>query len=144
MRISDVLQSKGTSTVITIAPDASVRDLLALLSEHNIGALVVSEDGAVPSGIVSERDVVRRLGTDTSVLDLSISEIMTADIQVCEPGDKLDDLMVLMTEHRIRHVPVLEDGVLVGMVSIGDAVKMRMGELEYERDRLNDYVTGTQ
>jgi CBS domain-containing protein len=144
MRISDVLQSKGTSTVITITPDASVRDLLALLSEHNIGALVVSEDGAVPSGIVSERDVVRRLGTDTSVLDLSISEIMTADIQVCEPGDKLDDLMVLMTEHRIRHVPVLEDGVLVGMVSIGDAVKMRMGELEYERDRLNDYVTGTQ
>ncbi|MBA2551191.1 MAG: CBS domain-containing protein [Nocardioidaceae bacterium] len=144
MRISDVLQSKGTSTVITIAPDASVRDLLALLSEHNIGALVVSEDGAVPSGIVSERDVVRRLGTDTSVLDLSISEIMTADIQVCEPGDKLDDLMVLMTERRIRHVPVLEDGVLVGMVSIGDAVKMRMGELEYERDRLNDYVTGTQ
>lgn len=144
MRISDVLQSKGTSTVITIAPDASVRDLLALLSEHNIGALVVSEDGSVPSGIVSERDVVRRLGTDTSVLDLSISEIMTADIQVCEPGDKLDDLMALMTEHRIRHVPVLEDGVLVGMVSIGDAVKMRMGELEYERDRLNDYVTGTQ
>lgn len=144
MRISDVLQSKGTSTVITITPDASVRDLLALLSEHNIGALVVSEDGAVPSGIVSERDVVRRLGTDTSVLDLSISEIMTADIQVCEPGDKLDDLMVLMTERRIRHVPVLEDGVLVGMVSIGDAVKMRMGELEYERDRLNDYVTGTQ
>ncbi len=144
MRIRDVLQSKGTSTVITIAPDASVRELLALLSEHNIGALVVSGDGAVPAGIVSERDVVRRLGTDTGVLDLSISEIMTADIQVCEPGDKLDDLMGLMTEHRIRHVPVVEDGNLVGMVSIGDAVKMRMGELEYERDRLNDYVTGTQ
>lgn len=144
MRIRDVLQSKGSSTVITIAPEATVRDLLALLSEHNIGALVVSEDGAVPAGIVSERDVVRRLGTDAAVLDLQVAEIMTADIRVCEPGDKLDDLMGLMTQHRIRHVPVLEDGILVGLVSIGDAVKMRMGELEFERDQLNDYVTGTQ
>ncbi len=144
MRISDVLKSKGSSTVITIAPDATVRDLLALLAEHNIGALVVSDDGAVPAGIVSERDVVRRLGTDPTVLDLPVSAIMTADIRVCEPGDMLDDLMGLMTQHRIRHVPVLEDGVLVGLVSIGDAVKTRMGELEFERDRLNDYVTGTQ
>jgi len=144
MRISDVLQSKGTTTVITIAPDASVRDLVALLSEHNVGAIVVSDDGAVPAGIVSERDVVRRLGTDTSVLDLSVSDIMTADIRVCEPGDRLDDLMGLMTEHRIRHVPVLDEGMLVGLVSIGDAVKVRMSELEFERDQLNDYVTGTQ
>lgn len=144
MRIRDVLQSKGSSSVITIVPDASVRDLLAQLAEHNIGALVVSDDGATPAGIVSERDVVRRLGTDPAVLDLTVSQIMTAEIQVCEPSDKLDDLMGLMTEHRIRHVPVLEDGVLVGLVSIGDAVKMRMGELEFERDQLNDYVTGTQ
>jgi CBS domain-containing protein len=69
---------------------------------------------------------------------------MTSDVRVCEPGDSLDDLMLLMTEHRIRHVPVLDDGMLIGLVSIGDAVKVRMRELEYERDRLNDYVTGTQ
>jgi len=144
LRINDVLQSKGSSTVITIAPDATIRELVALLAEHNIGAVVVSEDGAVPAGIVSERDVVRRITDPGGVLDLPVSSIMTSDVRVCEPGDLLDDLMLLMTEHRIRHVPVLDDGMLIGLVSIGDAVKVRMRELEYERDRLNDYVTGTQ
>ena len=144
LRINDVLQSKGSSTVITIAPDATIRELVALLAEHNIGAVVVSEDGAVPAGIVSERDVVRRITDPGGVLDLPVSSIMTSDVRVCEPGDSLDDLMLLMTEHRIRHVPVLDDGMLIGLVSIGDAVKVRMRELEYERDRLNDYVTGTQ
>jgi CBS domain-containing protein len=144
MRINDVLQSKGSSTVITITPDATIRELISLLAEHNIGAVVVSEDGVVPAGIVSERDIVRRITDPGGVLDLPVSSIMTADVRVCEPADLLDDLMLLMTEHRIRHVPVLDDGRLIGLVSIGDAVKVRMRELEFERDRLNDYVSGTQ
>lgn len=143
MRIHDVLESKGSTTVITIAPDATVRNLVDLLAEHNIGAVVVSEDGAVPAGIVSERDVVRRV-TDKGLMDQPVSEIMTSEVQVCEPVDLLDDLMVMMTERRIRHIPVIENGSLIGLVSIGDAVKVRMRELEFERDRLNDYVTGTQ
>ena len=143
MRIKDVLESKGSTTVITIAPDATVRELVELLATHNIGAVVVSEDGAVPAGIVSERDVVRRI-TEDGLMDQQVAAIMTAEVQVCEPEDLLDDLMVMMTEHRIRHVPVLDDGNLIGLVSIGDAVKVRMRELEYERDQLNDYVTGSQ
>jgi CBS domain-containing protein len=143
MRIKDVLQSKGSTTVITIAPGATIRELVELLATHNIGAVVVSQDGAVPDGIVSERDVVRRM-PDENLMNEPVSAIMTAEVRVCEPADLLDDLMALMTEHRIRHVPVVDDGILIGLVSIGDAVKVRMRELEYERDRLNDYVSGTQ
>lgn len=143
MRIHDVLKSKGSNTVITIAPGATVRELVDLLATHNIGAVVVCEEHAAPAGIVSERDVVRRLGDD-GLMDKPVSAIMTEEIQTCEPGDLLDDLMVMMTEHRIRHVPVIDNGNIIGLLSIGDAVKVRMRELEFERDRLNDYVAGTQ
>lgn len=144
MRISDVLHSKGSTAVATIRPDATVRDLLAELAAHNVGALVVSEDGRSAIGIVSERDVVRRLDEDEAVLDGPVSAIMTSAIQVCDPDDSLDRLMVLMTELRVRHVPVVKDGELVGIVSIGDAVKQRLSQLEFERDQLNKYVAGTQ
>jgi CBS domain-containing protein len=144
MRISDVLQSKGSTEVATIRPDATVRELLAELATHNVGALVVSEDGTSAIGIVSERDVVRRLNDDDGILDGPVSAIMTAAIRVGEPDDSLDDLMALMTEHRVRHVPVVSDGRLVGIVSIGDAVKLRLGQLEFERDQLNKYVSGAQ
>src|SRR5262245_36335744 len=144
MRISDVLQSKGSTEVATIRPDATVRELLAELATHNVGALVVSEDGTSAIGIVSERDVVRRLNDDDGILDRPVSAIMTAAIRVGEPDDSLDDLMALMTEHRVRHVPVVSDGRLVGIVSIGDAVKLRLGQLEFERDQLNKYVSGAQ
>jgi CBS domain-containing protein len=144
MRITDVLESKGSAAVATIRPDATVRDLLAELAAHNVGALVVSEDGRRPAGIVSERDVVRRLDEDEAVLDGPVSAIMTSAIQVCDPEDSLDSLMALMTEHRVRHVPVVRDGELVGIVSIGDAVKVRLSQLEFERDQLNKYVAGAQ
>ncbi|MFN8193838.1 MAG: CBS domain-containing protein [Nocardioidaceae bacterium] len=140
MRIHDVIQGKATKDVVTIGPDASVRDLLALLAEHNVGALVVSTDGSTVDGIVSERDVVRRLHTDEGALDGPVSGIMTADVHTCEPEHSLDELMALMTERRIRHVPVLADGHLAGIISIGDVVKGRIGELEFERDQLDSYV----
>ena len=143
MKISDVTRGKSSRDVITISPDASVRDLLSLLAEHNIGAVIISsKDGAV-DGIVSERDVVRNLDGDDAVLDAKVQQIMTAVVQTCEPGHDVDAVMAQMTEHRIRHVPVIEDGDLVGVVSIGDVVKSRITQLEFERDQLDSYVHQT-
>ena len=140
MRIHDVIKGKPSQDVVTITPDASVRELLALLAEYNIGALIVSADGGTVDGIVSERDVVRRLHSDAEVLDSPVSAIMTADVYTCEPDSSLDDVRALMTERRFRHVPVVQDGRLAGIISIGDVVKHRMAELEFERDQLDSYV----
>ncbi|MCO5971455.1 MULTISPECIES: CBS domain-containing protein [Actinoallomurus] len=140
MRISEVLRAKGAD-VATIAPDASVRHLLRLLADRNIGAVVVSADGSTIDGIVSERDIVRRLGErGAALLDAPVSEIMTTHVRTCAPGDAVDGLRVTMTEHRIRHLPVVRDGRLVGIVSIGDVVKSTIAELETEREQLVDYI----
>ncbi|XVQ07820.1 CBS domain-containing protein [Spirillospora sp. CA-255316] len=140
MRIRDLLRRKGT-TVATVRPDATVRDLLAALAEHNIGAVVVSPDGATIAGIASERDVVRRLHEHgAGLLGRPVSEIMTAEVRTCEPNADVDDLRRTMTEHRIRHLPVVEDGRLAGIVSIGDVVKSSIDELESEREYLVDYI----
>jgi CBS domain-containing protein len=143
MRISDVLSSKPGDQVVTIPPDATVRDLLGLLAEHNIGAVVVSGDGQTVDGIVSERDVVRRLHEDEAVLDGAVSAIMTREVATTEPHTAVDDLRVLMTERRIRHVPVVVDGALVGIISIGDVVKSSLDQLRFERDQLDSYVHQT-
>jgi CBS domain-containing protein len=142
MRITDVLRRKG-NTVVTISPDATVRDLLASLSEHRVGALVVSADGVAVEGIVSERDVVRSLCSEgDGVLNRPVRVIMTETVKTCLPEDSTDDLMAAMTQHRIRHVPVLVDGRLAGIVSIGDVVKGCVEELQSERDQLTAYITG--
>jgi len=140
MRISEVVSNKG-SAVVTVAPTATVRELVALLHEYNVGALVVSSDGHAVDGIVSERDVVRHLHTTPSVLDDPVSSIMTASVSTCAPDATLEDLARLMTNSRIRHVPVVVDAQLVGIVSIGDVVKSRISELEFERSTLQDYIT---
>ncbi|OAN36184.1 CBS domain-containing protein [Mycolicibacterium iranicum] len=140
MRISDVLRSKG-ATVATITPETSVAGLLTELSVHNIGAMVVvSPEGLL--GIVSERDVVRKLhemGAD--LLRRPVSDIMTTLVATCSPEDSVDSLSVLMTTNRVRHVPVVVDGRLAGIVSIGDVVKTRMEELEREHEQLQAYIT---
>ncbi|WP_329253375.1 CBS domain-containing protein [Actinoallomurus sp. NBC_01490] len=141
MRISEVLRRKG-GEVVTIEPEADVRHLLALLSERNIGAVVVSTDGTTIEGIVSERDIVRRLGErGAALLDQPVSSIMTATVRTCAPGDNVEDLRATMTEHRIRHLPVVRDGRLAGIVSIGDVVKSAIAELESEREQLVDYIS---
>ena len=137
MRISDVLTSKPSQQVVTISPDSTVRDLLGLLAEHNVGAVVVSGDGAAVDGIV------RRLHDDESVLDGAVRAIMTSDVQTCEPATTVDDLRVLMTERRIRHVPVVTDGRLTGIISSGDVVKSSLDQLQFERDQLDSYVHQT-
>lgn len=143
MRINDVLRGKARQDVVTIQPGASVRELIALLAEHNVGAVIVSSDGSSLDGIVSERDVVRRLTQGTSALEGTVDQIMSTGVQTCEGSEAVTDLMHLMTEHRIRHVPVLTDGVLTGIVSIGDVVKHRIDELEFERDQLDQYLHQT-
>jgi CBS domain-containing protein len=143
VRISDVLNTKGDD-VVTVSPDTTVRELVDLLAEHNIGAAVVSTPGAAVTGIVSERDVVRRLAHGSDVLDAPVSEIMTGDVRTAAPDESVVSLMKLMSEHRVRHVPVVVDGELRGLVSIGDVVKSRIGELEFERDQLSSYVTNPQ
>jgi CBS domain-containing protein len=143
MKISDVTRGKSSRDVITISPDASVRDLLSLLAQHNIGAVIVSGSEGAVDGIVSERDVVRNLNGDDGVLDASVQQIMTAVVQTCESTHDVDAVMAQMTEHRIRHVPVIDDGELVGVVSIGDVVKSRINQLEFERDQLDSYVHQT-
>lgn len=143
MQINEVLKSKSSDAVITITPQASVRELVALLVENNIGALIVSSDGAAVDGIVSERDVVRRLHADATVLDAPVESIMTSTVYTCEPKGSVDDLMALMTQHRIRHVPVVSDGRLTGVISIGDVVKSQMAELQFERDQLDSYMHQT-
>jgi CBS domain-containing protein len=143
MRIGDLLRKKPRHEVITISPEASVRELIALLAEHNVGALIVSSDGASVDGIVSERDVVRRLVEHDEVLQGQVSSIMTSSVETVEEQDLVDDLMKIMTERRIRHVPVLTGGRLTGIISIGDVVKHRIDQLEFERDQLDHYVHGS-
>jgi len=140
MRIEDVLRNKGAA-VTTIAPQTPVSQLLAGLAAMNIGAMVVvGADGLV--GIVSERDVVRKLHErGASLLVQPVSEIMTTVVATCTPRDTVDQLAALMTENRVRHVPVLDDGRLAGIVSIGDVVKSRMAELETEQQQLQAYIT---
>ena len=144
MRIKEVLASKPVHAVVTVRPDATVRELLALLAEHNIGALVVSGDGASVDGIVSERDVVRRLHSNEALLDSPVSSIMSSPVHTCGTDATVNELMQVMTERRFRHVPVVTDGRLLGIMSIGDVVKHRMSELQFERDQLDSYVHSSQ
>ena len=141
MRIVDVLRAKG-SEVATIGPDATVTELLAGLSWGNIGAMVVVDAAESVVGIVSERDIVRTLHHDgPEVLKRPVSSIMSTTVATCGPASSVDDLAELMTQNRVRHIPVLVDGRLAGIVSIGDVVKTRMDELQTERQQLEAYIT---
>jgi CBS domain-containing protein len=140
MRVSGILASKGT-TVATIAPRASVAEAADALRRHGIGALVVSADGDVIDGIISERDIVFRLAeTGEQVLREPVSAVMTAEVRTCSMHDTCDELMRVMTEQRTRHLPVVADGKLAGIVSIGDVVKRRVTELEDETRQMHDYI----
>ena len=140
MRIEDIVRGKGAG-VVTIEPSASVEQLVALLVEHKIGAVVVSSDGAHIDGIVSERDVVRELGQQgAAVLGRAVSDIMTANVHTCALTDSLEETAHTMTYQRIRHLPVVVDGELHGVISIGDVVKNRIDQLLDERNHLLGYL----
>jgi CBS domain-containing protein len=138
--VSDLIRRKG-SAVTSAPPETTVATLLDLLAEHRIGAVVVSADGGV-DGIVSERDVVRALRTaGAALLDAPISTVMTSDVVVTAPGDTVEDLMRLMTERRIRHVPVVDGSDVVGLVSIGDLVKFKSEWQSFEIQYLTEFIT---
>jgi CBS domain-containing protein len=142
MRISEILAAKGTEVVVIDAA-APVSELVRLLCDHGLGAAVVSADGVHVEGIVSERDVVRRLADGADFLTQPVSSLMTHDVHSCSRTDSIQSVMSAMTERRIRHLPVVdEQGRLNGLVSIGDVVKWTISELKFERDQLQDYVYG--
>ena len=142
MLADQILERKGRE-VSTIPPDVTVRAAAEALAAANLGALVVSPDGSSLAGIVSERDIVRHLAAEgPALLDQPVSSIMQAEVQTCAGSDHVDQLMELMTQHRIRHLPVVEDDALAGIISIGDVVKTRVDELVTEKDQLVDYIRG--
>lgn len=141
MRVRGLLRTKGYD-VATVEPTASVADVVTQLGRRGIGALVVSADGAHIDGIVSERDIVRALvDHGTGLLEEPVSSIMTSSVHTCGFDTSVDDLMTLMTAERIRHVPVLDNDCLAGIVSIGDVVKSRIHELEHEMQAVHEYIT---
>ena len=143
MNVETILRVKGRA-VTTITPEATVADAAALLRRKGIGALVVSRDGRLVDGILSERDIVHALDDKgVRLLELKVAALMTRRVYTCRVADSIADLMAEMTERRIRHIPVVENGTLVGIVSIGDVVKSRLDEVEYEASSLRQFIAGS-
>lgn len=141
MNVQQLLDGKGTM-VATIRADATLAEATASLRDHGVGALVVSADGRELTGILSERDVVRAMAAHgSSTLGRDVASAMSGNVVTCRPDDTCDDLMAMMTERRIRHLPVVDgDGSLAGIISIGDVVKARLGQLELENNQLHEYI----
>jgi CBS domain-containing protein len=142
MNVRTILRNKGNA-VVTIHSDATIDRAIAVLRLRGVGALVVSDDGESVAGILSERDVVEALGRyGGDLLAVSVGEVMTYPVVTCNPDDSVAELMAEMTSRRIRHFPVLDDGRLCGIVSIGDLVKSRLDEIEYEAHSLRSFIAG--
>ncbi len=143
MLVQQILKSKASEAVTTIQPDATVADAVRLLSEKRIGALVVSRDGQRAEGILSERDVVRELGRrGLECMSDTVESMMTKDLTTCHREDSADAVLERMTMGRFRHLPVVEDEVMIGLISIGDVVKARLSELAMEKDALEGMIMG--
>lgn len=143
MLVRQILNSKGGGDVVTIGSTVSVSDAVKLLSEKRIGAVVISDEGSVPLGILSERDIVREIGRrGTSCLDGSVSDMMTKDLVSCSADESADQVLAKMTEGRFRHLPVLDGEAMIGLISIGDVVKARLSELAMEKDALEGMIKG--
>jgi CBS domain-containing protein len=142
MNVETILRDKG-DWVATIRPDATIAAAIDMLNRERVGALVVSEDGGEVAGVLSERDIVRALGRHgEDLLSRAVEDIMTRDVITCEPGDTVGELMSEMTNRRIRHLPVVVEGRLRGIVSIGDVVKNRLDEVEFEASSLRSFIAG--
>ncbi|MGR3464166.1 CBS domain-containing protein [Limimaricola sp.] len=143
MLVQQILKSKASDAVATVAPDTTVAEAARQLSEKRIGALVVSQDGKHALGILSERDIVREIGRrGTDCLSEKVSEMMTADPVTCHRDEVADHVLSRMTEGRFRHIPVVDGEEMVGLISIGDVVKARLSELSMEKDALEGMIMG--
>lgn len=142
MNVKHILERKG-SAVTTIPTGATIGEAARTLAEARIGAIVVSDDGNTINGILSERDIVRVIGMEgPGALTRPVTEAMTANVITCKPDDRINVLMSMMTQRRIRHLPVAENGKMTGLISIGDVVKERMDEIESDAAAMRDYITG--
>jgi CBS domain-containing protein len=142
MNVETILRNKG-SWVATISPDATIEEAVATLNRERIGALVVSKDGETVGGVLSERDIVIALAKEGGgLLARTVAEVMTSNVITCDPRDSVGELMAEMTNRRIRHLPVVKDGRLRGIVSIGDLVKNRLDEVEFEASSLRTFIAG--
>ena len=142
MNVETILRDKG-DWVATIRPDATIAAAIDMLNRERVGALVVSKDGGEVAGVLSERDIVRALGRHgEDLLSRAVEDIMTRDVITCEPGDTVGELMSEMTNRRIRHLPVVVEGRLRGIVSIGDLVKSRLDEVEFEANSMRSFIAG--
>lgn len=143
MLVSQILKSKGSEGVVTAQPGLTVAEAAEALAQKKIGALVISKDGKLLGGIVSERDIVREIGRrGPACLNDSVESIMTAKVVTCARTDQTDAVLQKMTDGRFRHIPVIEAGQLVGLISIGDVVKARLSELSMEKDALEGMIKG--
>lgn len=143
MQVHQILRSKLVGDIITVLPGTSVADAARLMAERRIGAVIVSPDGKTPVGILSERDIVRDLGRRGSgCLADKVDSLMTRNLVVCTPTDKADDVLEKMTVGRFRHMPVMQDGVMTGLISIGDVVAARLAELAMEKNALEGMIMG--
>jgi len=142
MLVSQVLKKKGNQ-VVTIQPAATIKDVADKLAELNFGALVVSDNGSSVDGIISERDIVRSLARDgVKCLDSAVSDLMVSSVITCGPEANIEHVMATMTDGHFRHMPIVVDAAMVGLVSIGDIVNARLDELEDERQHLTNYISG--
>ncbi|WP_071675331.1 CBS domain-containing protein [Nioella nitratireducens] len=143
MLVQQILKSKPDVVVVTIAPGSKLSDAAETLSTKKIGAIIVSPDGKSVAGILSERDIVRELGKrGPSCMSDLVDDIMTADIVSCAKGDSSDAVLAKMTAGRFRHMPVIEDGAMIGLISIGDVVKAQLSKLSMEKEALEDMIKG--
>lgn len=143
MLVQQILKSKSDDGVVTIAPGTRLEEAAALLAQRKIGAIVVSPDGKAVAGILSERDVVRELAArGAACMAVTVDAVMTSDIVTCGLRDSSDAVLSLMTRGRFRHLPVIEDGEMVGLISIGDVVKAQLAELAMEKQALESMIKG--
>ncbi len=143
MIVSQILKSKAETGVIAVRPDATISEAIGILSEKRIGTLVVSKSDGALDGILSERDIVREIGRHgVSLMAEPVSKIMTSKLVTCGSGDTADGVLAMMTKGRFRHMPVMDDGAMIGLISIGDVVKARLSELSMEKDALEGMIMG--
>lgn len=143
MLVSHILKSKSDDAVVTSLPSLLVSEAAALLAEKRIGTLVISKDGKTPLGILSERDIVRELGRyGVKCMTMTVDKLMTSKLVTCARDDRADAVLQNMTKGRFRHMPVLEDGAMIGLISLGDVVKARLTELAMEKDALEGMIMG--
>lgn len=143
MLVQQILKSKGDSSVVTVKPGTRISDAARILAERRIGGIVVSSDGTTPDGILSERDIVRALAVKGGgCMDETVDDMMTRNPVCCSRQDSADLVLTRMTDGRFRHMPVVEGGKMVGIVTIGDVVKARLQELSMEKAALQDMIMG--